>query len=33
LWSFSFWFSHQNPKCIPLLPKHATCPAPVPTIS
>jgi hypothetical protein len=24
-WSLSFWLSHQNPKWIPLLLKHATC--------
>jgi hypothetical protein len=23
--SLSFWLSHQNPICLPLLPMHATC--------
>jgi hypothetical protein len=26
-WSLTFWFSHQYPICIPLLPSRATCPA------
>jgi hypothetical protein len=26
-WSLSFWLSHQNPTCIPLLPICASCPA------
>jgi hypothetical protein len=26
-WSLSFWYSHQYPICIPLLPIRATCPA------
>jgi hypothetical protein len=24
-WSLSFWFTHQNPICIPLLPMRTTC--------
>jgi hypothetical protein len=27
-WSFSFWLSHQNPICIPLLPNACYIPCP-----
>jgi hypothetical protein len=31
-WCLSFWLSHQNSKCIPLIPMYATCPANPPSL-